>query len=57
MRPDASSDAEVSVLSNVYKFMRDCHAKKEAATSPESRPNAGTRIKEDSDNASIPRPS
>jgi hypothetical protein len=47
-RSDATSDAEVSALANVYKFVLDCHAKKAAATSPVSRPNDGTiKIKED----------
>lgn len=36
-RPDATPEAEVSALSNVYRFILDCHAKQEAA--PESRPD------------------
>jgi hypothetical protein len=36
-RPDATPEAEVSALAAVYKFVLDCHAKKEAA--PESRPD------------------
>jgi hypothetical protein len=35
-RPDTSPEAEATVLCAVYKFIIDCHAKKEAA--PESRP-------------------
>jgi hypothetical protein len=34
-RQDATAEAEISVLANVYKFVLDCHAKKKAA--PESR--------------------
>jgi hypothetical protein len=34
-RPEAASE-EVSVLANLYHFIINCHAKKEAA--PESRP-------------------
>lgn len=36
-RQDASQEAEFSSLASVYRFVLDCHAKKEAA--PESRPN------------------
>jgi hypothetical protein len=35
--PDALSEAELSTLANVYRFVLDCHAKKEPA--PESRPD------------------
>ena len=30
-RPDATPEAEVNVLANVYRFILDCHAKKIAA--------------------------
>jgi hypothetical protein len=30
-RPDATPEAELSALANVYRFILDCHAKKEAA--------------------------
>ena len=30
-RPDATPEAEVNVLANVYRFILDCHAKKMAA--------------------------
>ncbi len=30
-RPDATPEAELNVLANVYRFILDCHAKKEAA--------------------------
>ena len=30
LRPDATLEAEVSTLANIYKFALDCHAKKEA---------------------------
>ena len=42
-RADASPSAEISALAAVYKFVL---AKKEAA--PESRPDDGTKVKEDS---------
>jgi len=36
-RPDANTQAELDALSNVYKFVLDCRAKKEGspATAPE----------------------
>jgi hypothetical protein len=30
-RPEATPEAELSVLANVYRFILDCHAKKKAA--------------------------
>jgi hypothetical protein len=39
---DASPEIELSTLANVYRFVLDCHAKKEAATSPVSRPDDTT---------------
>jgi hypothetical protein len=30
-RPDATPEAEVNMLANIYRFILDCHAKKEAA--------------------------
>jgi len=35
-RPDATPEAEVNVLANVYRFILDCHAKQEGgpATAP-----------------------
>jgi len=38
-RADATLETELSTLANVYRFVLDCHAKKEAT--PESRPNGG----------------
>lgn len=35
-RPDNTLEAEISTLATVYRFVLDCHTKKEAA--PESRP-------------------
>lgn len=52
-RNDASPEA--AVLAHVYKFVLDCHAKKEAATSPVSRPDAGKEINEQSGKISIPQ--
>jgi hypothetical protein len=37
LRTDTTQEAEISTLANVYRFVLDCHAKKEAA--PESRPD------------------
>ena len=45
-RPDATPEAELSVLASLYGFVRDCHAKKEAV--PENRLDDGTKTKEDS---------
>lgn len=36
-RPDNTLEAEISTLATVYRFVLDCHTKKEAA--PESRPD------------------
>jgi hypothetical protein len=35
-RPDATPEAELGALAAVFRFVLDCHAKKEAA--PENRP-------------------
>jgi hypothetical protein len=43
---DALPEAEVATLAHIYKFVLDCHAKKEA-TRPGS-PEDGTKVKEDS---------
>jgi hypothetical protein len=45
MRLDATSEGEVAALSNVYKFVLDCHAKKKAAS--ESRPDDAEGSKND----------
>ena len=44
-RSDTSSEAEVATLGAIYKFVLDCHAKKEAA--PESRPDDAKGFKYD----------
>ncbi len=36
-RRDATPETEVTALANVFRYVLDCHARKEAA--PESRPN------------------
>jgi hypothetical protein len=46
--PDAGPEAELSAVANVFRFVLDCHAKKEA-TRPGS-PDDGTEVKEDSAN-------
>ena len=45
-RPDATPETEITVLANVYRFVLDCSARKEAA--PESRPDAAKGSKHDS---------
>ena len=40
-RPDATPEGELHALCAVYRFILDCHAKKEAA--PESRPEDAER--------------
>lgn len=50
-RPDATPAAELSALANVYRFVLDCHAKKED-TRP-GAPNDGTKSKENSTNERI----
>jgi hypothetical protein len=52
-RPDATPEAELFTLANVYKFVLNCHSKKEA-TRP-GGPDDGTKSKEDSANAIIPK--
>ena len=47
-RREATPGAELSALANICRFVLDCRAKKEAA--PESRPDDGTKVKEDSAN-------
>ena len=49
-RPDATPEAEVNVLANVYRFILDCLAKKEAAE-PDGRD--GTKLQGDSADAQI----
>jgi hypothetical protein len=39
LRPDTTPESSISALANVYRFVLDCHAQKEAATSPVSRPD------------------
>ena len=54
-RPDATPEGELNALANVYRFILDRHAKKEA-----TRPGAPDARKEnlhDSGNTSIPRAS
>ncbi len=42
-RPDSTPEGEMNALANVYRFILDCHAKKEAA--PASRPDDAKEIK------------
>jgi hypothetical protein len=50
--PDTTSEAELNALASAYKFVLDSRAKKEAA--PESRPDAGKEINDNSSKAIIP---
>jgi hypothetical protein len=53
-RPDATPEAEVNVLANVYRFILDRHAKKKAAEpAPEPDGRDGTKLQGDSANAQI----
>jgi hypothetical protein len=54
-RLDASQEAEATALCAVYKFVLNCHARKEAA--PESRPEARKENPNASGKPSIPRAS
>jgi hypothetical protein len=55
-RPNATSETELSALVAVYKFVLDCHAKREAA--PESRPDDAEGCKNDRTATEIiPKPS
>ena len=49
-RSDVTPECEVAVLSNVFKYVLDCHAKKEAAFG--GRLDDGTKAKGDSANVS-----
>jgi hypothetical protein len=53
-RSDATPEAELSTLANVYKFVLDCHAKQEAA--PDSRPDDAERSLNDGANDIIQYP-
>jgi hypothetical protein len=49
-RPDATPDAELNVLANVYRFILDCHAKQVAAEpipEPDGRDDYKRLISED----------
>jgi hypothetical protein len=45
-RPDATPEAELSALTNVYRYILDCHAKKKAAPR-QSRPDDAKGSKHD----------
>jgi hypothetical protein len=49
--PDITPEAELTTLANIYKFVLDCHAKKEAARPGD--PDDGTKVKGDSADAPI----
>ena len=53
-RLDATPEAEVNVLANVYRFIFDCHTKKMAAEpAPEPDGRDGTKLQGDSADAQI----
>jgi hypothetical protein len=52
-RLDIAPEAELSALASVYRFILDCHAKKEAA--PTSSPDAAKGFQNDRDRISIPQ--
>ena len=47
-RSDTTPESELATLAAVYRFIINCHARKEAT--PTSRPDDGTKVKEDSAN-------
>ena len=48
-RSDATLEAELNVLANVYRFILDCHAKKKAVVpTPEPDGRDGTKLQGDS---------
>ncbi len=55
--PDVTPEAEISALASVYKFVLDCHAKKNAAsvTSTDGDDAKGSRHEVRANEASIPR--
>jgi hypothetical protein len=53
-RPDATPEAELNVLANVYRFILECHGKKMAAEpAPEPDGRDGTKLQGDSADAQI----
>jgi len=42
-RKDTALERDANLLGNIYKFVLDCHAKKETATSRVSCPEKGVR--------------
>ena len=54
-RPDATPESELSALTSAYRFILNCHNKKEAA--PESRPEDAERRSNEigADKGRIPR--
>lgn len=53
-RPDTTHETEICALGNVYRFILDCHAKKEAAPL-QSRPDDAKGFENDRAKASIPK--
>jgi hypothetical protein len=49
-RLDASPEWTRDARVRAWAFVFDCYSKKKAATSPVSRPDDGTKVKEDSAN-------
>ena len=49
-RSDTTPESELATLAAVYRFIIDCHATRRP---PKSRPNDGTKVKEDSANERI----
>jgi hypothetical protein len=46
-RSDATPESELSALAAVYRFILDCHAKKEGRPTTSGPENAKERIKDD----------
>jgi hypothetical protein len=49
-RPSVAPELEGAALANVYRFILDCHTKKEATTSPVSCPDTIVRSAEEVSN-------
>ena len=47
-RPPSETTPEQDARARAWAYVFDCYFKNEAATSPRSRPDDGTRVKEDS---------
>ncbi len=54
-RPDTTPETEISALGNVYRFILDCHAKKNAASVDSANGDDAKGSENDRAKASIPK--